>query len=257
MRPGTPGAQAFAAGAGGGLEGGVHQLDLQQAQARQAKMDAFLMSSNAFKDWIAARHADNEDDRTRFQGDLFRARARQAMTNGGGAKGMQTPEQQAAFIEGHSLMLRDQLRKGNEAKIKDPGGPLGPPLSDDEMDKRVNDYRKRLYKQYKIDPSDGAKLARAGEDEKNPLPLKDVTTREQFDQQVPENAYYDTGRKFDANGDYKFTRSDGTTDVHHGEPGAPVILQRMPSMPRPQQSPQQQSQNLEDSYLMGGGMGTS
>jgi hypothetical protein len=247
-RPGASGAQMFAAGAGGALEGGAHQINQQQAQARQTKMDNFLMSSNAFKDWIAARAADNKDDETRFRGDYFRARARAAMTGGGGARGMQTPEQQAAFVEGHALIYRDQIRKGNEARIKNPE--LGKPYTDEEIDQKIDNYRKEIYKQHfpNANPKDSMKLATAGIDEKNPLSLKDITTQDQFDRQVPINAWYDTGAKFDASGNYTFTRQNGTKDVHHGEPGASVILQRMP-VPQ-QQTPQQQSQNLEDSYLM-------
>jgi hypothetical protein len=52
MRPGTPGAQAFAAGAGGGLTGGTEELDRQQKQRMAERKQFFDETIASNNEWL-------------------------------------------------------------------------------------------------------------------------------------------------------------------------------------------------------------
>jgi hypothetical protein len=183
-RPGASGAQMFAAGAGGALEGGTHQTNLQEAQARQAKMDAFLMSSNAFKDWIAARHADNEEELSKAHAAYFGSRAQQLMTGGGSGAWQNTPYGKVISAEiqaqrfakaGQIVMMKQWTQNGST--------PEQQKADLEKLQKDTDAFRSRLYKSAGIDPDKAEKLKNMGSDENNPFDTKGMSIH-QFNEQV-------------------------------------------------------------------------
>jgi hypothetical protein len=75
QRPGASGAAAFAAGAGGALEGGNAQENAQQNQQRQELNDMFNGTSKAFNDLVAAKKLGNEDILTQAHANYYNSLA--------------------------------------------------------------------------------------------------------------------------------------------------------------------------------------
>lgn len=189
LRPGASGAQAFAAGAGGGLTGGLRENDLQQAQARQAKNDLFNQSSIAFRDMLAAQSADDMEGYRQAQGEYLRARATAAKM-GGTAWQTATPYGRTIQVENEALKMEAQLATSRRAAASRYG--WTPDQEQQQIDKdqqKVDAFRQRLYKTAGINPDDAAKLKDMGTSSDKPFQTKGMTL-DQFNTDVPMGAWY-------------------------------------------------------------------
>ena len=108
MRPGTSAAGALAAGAGGALTGGTAYTEAQQQQARQQKLDSYNMSSNYFKDILAAKQQEDTAAYRKMLGDLAGARA-DSIKAGGTANGRPPAYQNSPYWQ--TMKIEDGVRQ--------------------------------------------------------------------------------------------------------------------------------------------------
>lgn len=184
LRPGASAGQAFSAGAGGALSGGY---DADQKQ----KQELFSNSSAAFKDLLAAQQAGDTQAMRAAQTKLFNARAQSLMTGGGtnGSKAWQnTPFGRVIQVENEVNKFDQQQRLKIQRQL-DSMGPDERKAAIDDMDKKADAYRQRLFKSAGIDPQQADKLKNAGVDQKNPIDTSGMA-QEQFDAMVPMGAWY-------------------------------------------------------------------
>lgn len=181
MRPGTPAAQAFAAGAGNALKG-------RDAEENQT----FAQSSTAFRDMMLAKQQNDTEGYRQAQAKYLMARAT-SIANGTGPNGsgvMNSPEQKSLRIENYvnqqqrsmQSMLQKQWSMNNASPEKQ---------ADDlaNMQKELQAYRNRLYKTAGIDPKEADDLVNRGTDKKNPFDTKGMTL-DHFNQSVPMGAWF-------------------------------------------------------------------
>lgn len=214
MPSGASRGRAFAAGAGGALQG-------QSAQQNQE----FNNLSTAFKDVMLSRKDAREGEllggtleQRQAQAKYFLARAQAMMTGGG--QTLNTPERKMAYIETYGLKMHDRLSKDAVALQAS----NGTPIDQKAIDKKVKDKVDELYEQFGIDPKQAQRIRTQGTASNNPIPYMEP---DKFLKSVPKGGWYDSGLKFDKDGKATLRNPDGTTrSVGGGKPGAPVILQR-------------------------------
>jgi hypothetical protein len=117
MRPGTNGAQAFAAGMGGALQGGQGQTNLQTAQRRQAQNDLFNQSSIAFRNMMAADARDDSHALAGARANWLNAGA-QFRANGGRDAFSGTPYAKARDLERMLDGEDERMRKMADDRFK-------------------------------------------------------------------------------------------------------------------------------------------
>lgn len=229
--PGTPKGYAFAAGAGGGITGNIHDQDEQRNMARQDKNDQFAQSSTAFKDMLAAKASRDNEGLTAARAKYLAARAQALMTGGVGANGsrsmLNTPDGKVAYVESQVLKYRDQIRKSAEAKAK----AKGEEVDEDAIEKVTEAYRARLYKGFKMDPKEAEKIMNRGMDKDNPFDTKGMSL-DQFNETVPMGAWFK-----DQNG------------VLRQRVKPPASMQQQPR--QPQQADAQQTANDDQEAMAG------
>jgi hypothetical protein len=230
VKPGTPAAGAFSAGAGGGLTGGLAQENAQQMAMRQARNDYFTQLSTAWRDKLAAQASDNSTALTEANIKLANARSGAiALTGsaGGHAAYQTTPLGQAKMINDIIQSDIGPKRKSIDASVR--SGQLLPEEAKAQyaaLDKREQDLHAKYEKQYPNAAKQGA-----GESEANPIQAKGMS-EDQFHAQVPLLAYFDSGNKYGADGRYTVRNKDGSQgQTLTGTPGAPVIVQRLTPPP--------------------------
>jgi hypothetical protein len=190
-RPGASGAQMFAAGAGGALQGGTAFQQQQQAQQRQAKLDAFNMSSGYFKDMIAAKQEENMEAYRQAQAKFLGARATNIQNGGTGTNAWQnTPYGKTIQVENEA----QKYEKGQQIILQkrwalNGTSPDQQQADIDQLQKNVDGYRQRLYKTAGINPDDAQKLKDMGTSPDNAFDTKGMTLQ-QFNDQVPMSGWY-------------------------------------------------------------------
>jgi hypothetical protein len=183
--------QAAAAGAGGALQGTV-------ASQEQLKKNQFDQTSAAFKDMMLAKNNDDTAGYRQAQTQYLKARAQSIMTGGGanGSKAWQSTDygktigvenEVQKYEKGQQIILQKQwATNGTDPDTQ---------KSDiDRLNKQVDGYRQRLYKQIGIDPDKAQKIATQGQSKDNPFDTKGMTP-DQFHQMVPMGAWYKSGDK--------------------------------------------------------------
>jgi hypothetical protein len=191
QRPGTNGVASFAGGMGGALTGSEAARNAQEQQQRQLKNDLFNQSSSAFKDMLASRNADNVEGYRQAQAQYLRARAGSLLAGGTGSGAWQaTPYGKVIQIENEA----QKYEKGQQIILQKRWQLNGASATQqqedlDKLQKNVETYRGRLYKQAGIDPNKAAKLKDMGTSQDNPFDTKGMTL-EQFHDQVPMGAWY-------------------------------------------------------------------
>jgi len=176
--------QAFAAGMGGGITGG---LDYEEAQKKQL----FDQSSTAFRDMLAAKNQDDTEGYRQAQSNYLNARANAMRTGGTGSGAYQnTPYWKTMTIEKY---VKDEQAKQQTLLAQrwrlNGTSPEQQQQDIDQMQKNVEDYRQRLYKSAGIDPNQGEKLINMGTSRDNPFDTKGMSL-DQFNTQVPMGAWY-------------------------------------------------------------------
>jgi hypothetical protein len=214
QRPGANAGQAFAAGAGGSLQG------LAQSQQQQ-----FNNTSTAFKDMLAAKAQGNSVAFNTARMNYLNARAQSLTTNGGtGSKAWQnTPLGQVNVIEQRAQAYDSPRRKSIDAAVR--SGQMDADAAKAayaDLDTKTEQFKQNMYKAAKIDPAQAEKIKSAGENATNPISTKGMSI-DQFHAQVPMGAWYDSGKTDDK--------------------GKPIIMQRTVPPPGAQgpnaQAPQQ------------------
>lgn len=179
---GAPKGMQIARGLGGSLEG-----DEAQKQA------LFNQSSTAFKDMLAAKNQDDTAGYRKAQGQYLMARA-QSLQNGGTATGskawqntdygktIQVENEAQKFEKGQQILLQKQWAINGSS-------PEQQKQDLDDLGKKVDGYRQRLYKTAGIDPDKAQKLKDMGTTATNPFDTKGMSL-EQFHDQVPMGAWF-------------------------------------------------------------------
>ena len=191
VRPGTPAAGAFAAGAGGGLTGGLAQANAQQQQLLQMKNTLFYQSSTAFRDMLAAQQADNQEAYRKAQAQYLQARSTSIGLGGTGTnawqntqygKTIQVENEAQKYEKGQQIILQKRWQMNGTT----------PDEQQNDLDRlqtNVEAYRQRLYKQAGVDPNQAEKLKTMGTTSDNPFDTKGMTLN-QFNSQVPMGAWF-------------------------------------------------------------------
>jgi hypothetical protein len=222
---GNTGAGAFARGMGGALTAGSRNQQQQQAQN-------FNMMSTYFRDMMAAQNADDNQLFRRAQAAYLNARAVQ--TTQGNMRGahQNDPFWKTMKVEDNVNKYQSQQQDALFKKWKafnDAGNPVSPEQMQKEQETlqaNVDARRKQLYGAIGVSPKDAEKYLTMGQSKENPFPASGMSQNE-FDHKVVLGAWYDTGGKYDQNGNYSYKNPDGTTGtIKNGQPGAEVILQR-------------------------------
>lgn len=190
LRPGASAGQAIAAGLGGSLEGTGKAQMAQQAQT-------FNQSSTYFKDMLAAKNSNDTEAYRTAQAKYLQARALSIM-QGGNANGtrawqntdygktIQVENEAQKYEKGQQILLQKQWAMNGSS-------PEQQQKDLDNLNKNVDGYRQRLYKQAGVDPSKAAKLKDMGTTADNPFDTKGMTV-DQFHQQVPMGGWYKTDK---------------------------------------------------------------
>src|ERR1035437_6460556 len=178
-------------GGGGSLQGGAAAQEQQQTQL-------FNQSSTAFKDMLAAKASNNMEGYRNAQSQYLMARAQSLMTGGTGSsrawqntdygKTIQVENESQKYEKGQQILLQKKWSL-NATSPEDQQKDL------DQLNKNVDAYRGRLYKQIGVDPSKGEKLKDMGTSAANPFDVKDFKgtpqqQMEQFHSQVPMGGWF-------------------------------------------------------------------
>jgi hypothetical protein len=228
MRPGAPAAQAFAAGAGGGLTG------TYEAQEHRKKL-LFDQSSTAFRDMMLAQSTGDMSAYRQAQVRRTDALAQQAMLGGAGGKnsayqndpfwkGMKVQAAVQAFENSQRQIMLEQWRRNNT------------PEDQQEEDKKklkekVDAFRADRQKALGIDPKDMQKQLTMGLTKDNPFDTKGMPL-DQFMAKVP-LSYTENGQR--VGGWYK----DQNGNLQQRKLTDDEIRQKM-NMPQRQLAPEEQ-----------------
>lgn len=190
---GNTAAGAFARGMGGALQGGTQYTQQQRAQN-------FNMASGYFKDMLAAKNADDVEGYRRAQAAYLNSRASAIQLGGGTGSGawqntnygktIQIENEAQKYEKGQQIILQKQWQLNGAS-------PDQQQTDLDNLQKKVDGYRQRLYKSAGIDPSEGQKNLQYGTSQDTPFPTKGMTL-DQFNEQVPMGAWFT-----DQNGDVR------------------------------------------------------
>lgn len=186
-----PGAAAFAAGAGGAMEGAEKRADTQWGQQFHQRQQAWRESNEAFKDVIAAAREQNEQ---KYREALGRRADAQAKYWAGGGRGLlgNTPYGQMMGVEGLAQRLRDSERKSMESQWKlNNASPEQQEKDKAALEQKIEAFRQQKYTQAGINPKEQERLQTLGHDRDHPFTPKDFgDTIEGFHSHVPMNAWY-------------------------------------------------------------------
>lgn len=180
MRPGTPGGQAFAAGAGGALEG-VDKADNQ----------LFNQSSVAFRNMLAAQSQNDTEAYRRAQGDYLMSRANAIKLGGTSSSAWQnTPYGRMIQVENEA----QKYEKGQQILLQkrwqmNGSTPEQQQKDIDDLQKRTDAYRTKLYQSAGVDPKQGGAMKNWGTAPETPFETKGMTL-DQFNSQVPMGAWF-------------------------------------------------------------------
>jgi hypothetical protein len=253
MRPGASGAQAFAAGAGGSIEGAV---GMQQQQEHEQ----FTRASQQFHNMIERANAKDVHGYRTAQAAYLQARAKLMDQSGAGpGRGgkFDNPYSRVAYVD--SLMLNtekaQQAQREKEWKTRQASGDF---VSNDEMQARIkqdNDAleqrRNEEYARMGVNPNQAQKFRTMGLSRDNPFPTENMT-KEEFEANVPQGAYFDSGHKFDQSGKAVVNGQALDAKDFGAKPGDPIILRRKWET----QTPFQQLPPLPNAQPQQGGGGT-
>jgi hypothetical protein len=243
MRPGTPGAQAFAAGAGGGLQGGIQNIQQRRLLDRLKQNDYFTHASNAYRDYLAGVNTDN-------QSLVASARARhldlQYGPGGGGRNPLANTEYGKAIQLDHDVstetnQFRQQLDTLQRTlKSYQEGG--FKPKEVEEIRQKIRDTQKQMEdvqgrreamaKRRGIDPN----AIRTGDSKENAFDYDKLTPQQRL--AVPEGKMWK--RKDPQTGEEVFGRRKPYSEV------PPYPGWQPPQQPGQQQAPQQTSAADQD-----------
>jgi hypothetical protein len=227
MRPGANAAQAFAAGAGGSIEGAT-------AMQQQQEHEQFTRASQQFHNMIERANAKDVHGYRTAQAAYLQARAKLMDQSGGGpGRGgkFDNPYSRVAYVD--TLMLNtekaQQAQREKEWKTRQASGDF---VSNDEMQARIkkdsDDLEQRRNEEYArmgVNPNQAPKLRTMGMTRDNPFPT-DGMTKEEFEANVPQGAYFDSGHKFDQSGKATVNGQELDAKDFGARPGDPIIMRR-------------------------------
>jgi hypothetical protein len=252
MRPGANAAQAFAAGAGGSIEGAV---GMQQQQEHEQ----FTRASQQFHNMIERANAKDIHGYRTAQAAYLQARAKLMDQSGAGpGRGkFDNPYSRVAYVDAQMLKLEQtqQAQREYDVKRREAQGNF---VSDDEMkswmdrDNAIREQRRNdEYGRMGVNPNQAQKFRTMGLSRDNPFPT-DNMSREEFEANVPQGAYFDTGHKFDQSGKATVNGQELDAKDFGAKPGDPIILRRKWET----QTPFQQLPPLPNAQPQQGGGGT-
>jgi hypothetical protein len=227
MRPGTSGAAAFAAGAGGSLEGVTGEQNKQQDQQRAALNDMFNNTSKTFNDLIAARKLGNEDTLSQAHANYYNSLAamRANGITGGTGAWQNTDYGKAANLE----TMLDRWENSQRLALKskwDSATKRGDPVNEEadlaDLQKRKESERQRRSQALGIAPDTHL----SGQDRQHAFDYDKLSPQQYL--HVPDGAWIKTKKadpndstaKPDKDGYYYRQRDWLSTPPHPGwEPG--------------------------------------
>lgn len=192
QKPGTFGGTSFAAGVGGGLEGAVHQGDIQEQQKRAAQNDAFNQKSTAFKDWVEAEKLGDSKLINASRAKMYEAHAAMYAMGGKAAQGESAAWQNNPYGRAMNIEKLVQTEQRNrelalERRLKLlQATPEQSQEAMDKLDKSMEQFRKEKYEQFKIDPNE----SKRGSSDKFPFEWDKLTPAQK--RAMPDGAWYRT-----------------------------------------------------------------